>query len=133
MFIFFPRVVWCFNESIRPHIRRKLIIPAAFLLSGNDFTTVVFCVSFVLRLNDQPESKVVTAMNQWLAVLTDIFTYTVCRTCIFCNEQDDSFTEEGLDLHYWKSCPMLKRCVNCKQVSIISLNTQTLSSHLSLV
>uniref|UniRef100_H2Z821 Centrosomal protein of 104 kDa n=1 Tax=Ciona savignyi TaxID=51511 RepID=H2Z821_CIOSA len=36
--------------------------------------------------------------------------------CIFCGEKDDSFTEEGLDLHYWKNCPMLKRCEHCKQV-----------------
>ncbi|CAK8671857.1 centrosomal protein of 104 kDa-like isoform X2 [Clavelina lepadiformis] len=36
--------------------------------------------------------------------------------CIFCSEKDDSFTEEGLDLHYWKHCPMLKRCEHCKQV-----------------
>ncbi|XP_064610541.1 centrosomal protein of 104 kDa-like isoform X2 [Liolophura sinensis] len=38
------------------------------------------------------------------------------NTCIFCGERNDGFTEEGLDVHYWKSCPMLKRCANCKQV-----------------
>ncbi|CAH8485595.1 unnamed protein product [Heterobilharzia americana] len=38
------------------------------------------------------------------------------KTCIFCGEQNESFTEEGLDLHYWKICPMLHRCPNCKQV-----------------
>ena len=37
--------------------------------------------------------------------------------CIFCGERDESFTEEGLDLHYWKHCPMLKRCEHCKQVN----------------
>lgn len=37
--------------------------------------------------------------------------------CIFCGERDESFTEEGLDLHYWKHCPMLTRCDFCKQVS----------------
>ena len=36
--------------------------------------------------------------------------------CIFCGERDDDFSEEGLDLHYWKHCPMLKRCEHCKQV-----------------
>ena len=36
--------------------------------------------------------------------------------CIFCGERDDAFTDEGLDLHYWKHCPMLKRCEHCKQV-----------------
>ncbi|XP_018419582.1 PREDICTED: centrosomal protein of 104 kDa, partial [Nanorana parkeri] len=46
--------------------------------------------------------------------------------CIFCGERDDSFTEEGLDLHYWKHCPMLKRCEHCKQVVEIA----SLTSHL---
>ncbi|KAK6477548.1 centrosomal protein of 104 kDa isoform X1 [Huso huso] len=36
--------------------------------------------------------------------------------CIFCGEKDDSFNEEGLDLHYWKNCPMLRRCEHCRQV-----------------
>ena len=40
----------------------------------------------------------------------------LCRICIFCGERNEAFTEEGLDIHYWKSCPMLKRCANCKQV-----------------
>ncbi|VDP86896.1 unnamed protein product [Echinostoma caproni] len=38
------------------------------------------------------------------------------KTCIFCGERNELFTEEGLDLHYWKDCPMLHRCANCKQV-----------------
>ncbi|XP_070562065.1 centrosomal protein of 104 kDa-like isoform X2 [Ptychodera flava] len=42
------------------------------------------------------------------------------KMCIFCNEKNDDFTEEGLDLHYWKHCPMLKRCAYCKQVVEIS-------------
>jgi len=47
----------------------------------------------------------------------------VCSLCIFCGERDASFTEDGLDLHYWKHCPMLQRCLQCRQVhthSIIS-------------
>ncbi|XP_063661687.1 centrosomal protein of 104 kDa isoform X8 [Pan troglodytes] len=36
--------------------------------------------------------------------------------CIFCGERSESFTEEGLDLHYWKHCLMLTRCDHCKQV-----------------
>lgn len=36
--------------------------------------------------------------------------------CIFCGERSASFTEEGLDLHYWKSCLMLTRCSHCRQV-----------------
>ncbi|XP_077314401.1 centrosomal protein of 104 kDa isoform X1 [Lithobates pipiens] len=46
--------------------------------------------------------------------------------CIFCGERDESFTEEGLDLHYWKHCPMLRRCEHCKQVVEIA----SLTDHL---
>ncbi len=42
------------------------------------------------------------------------------RTCIFCEEQNDMFTPEGLDRHYDKDCPMLLRCSNCKQVCIFN-------------
>lgn len=42
------------------------------------------------------------------------------KTCIFCNEKSEDFTSEGLDLHYWKYCPMLIRCTHCKQVVEIS-------------
>ncbi|NWH76291.1 CE104 protein, partial [Piaya cayana] len=44
--------------------------------------------------------------------------------CIFCGERDESFTEEGLDLHYWKRCPMLTRCEHCKQVVEIASLTE---------
>ncbi|KPP69512.1 centrosomal protein of 104 kDa-like, partial [Scleropages formosus] len=44
-----------------------------------------------------------------------------CSLCIFCGERDDSFTDEGLDLHYWKHCPMLLRCDHCKQVGSYTL------------
>ncbi|NWU05950.1 CE104 protein, partial [Cephalopterus ornatus] len=46
--------------------------------------------------------------------------------CIFCGERDESFTEEGLDLHYWKHCPMLTRCEHCKQMVEISSLTEHL-------
>eukprot|EP01137_Pigoraptor_chileana_P018822 Opistho-2@78942 len=39
------------------------------------------------------------------------------KTCIFCAEHNESFTEDALDIHYWKSCPMLTQCMLCKQVS----------------
>ncbi|TGZ59084.1 hypothetical protein CRM22_009262 [Opisthorchis felineus] len=48
------------------------------------------------------------------------------KTCIFCGEQNDSFTEEGLDLHYWRDCPMLHRCPDCKQVVEIASTTDHL-------
>nr|XP_054298835.1 centrosomal protein of 104 kDa isoform X2 [Pongo pygmaeus] len=46
--------------------------------------------------------------------------------CIFCGERSESFTEEGLDLHYWKHCLMLTRCGHCKQVVEISSLTEHL-------
>ncbi|PNF19286.1 Centrosomal protein of 104 kDa [Cryptotermes secundus] len=48
------------------------------------------------------------------------------KMCIFCLSRFDSFTEEGLNIHYWRSCPMLMRCAHCKQVVEIA----TLSQHL---
>ncbi|KAF7648578.1 hypothetical protein LDENG_00154360 [Lucifuga dentata] len=46
--------------------------------------------------------------------------------CIFCGKTDESFTEDGLDLHYWKHCPMLRRCDECKQVVEIASLTEHL-------
>ncbi|XP_053705943.1 centrosomal protein of 104 kDa [Synchiropus splendidus] len=46
--------------------------------------------------------------------------------CIFCGKKDSSFTEDGLDLHYWKHCPMLRRCDECRQVVEIASLTEHL-------
>ncbi|XP_036203802.1 centrosomal protein of 104 kDa isoform X4 [Myotis myotis] len=46
--------------------------------------------------------------------------------CIFCGERSAAFTEEGLDLHYWKHCLMLTRCGYCRQVVEIA----SLTDHL---
>uniref|UniRef100_A0A8C5U9S9 Centrosomal protein of 104 kDa n=1 Tax=Malurus cyaneus samueli TaxID=2593467 RepID=A0A8C5U9S9_9PASS len=48
--------------------------------------------------------------------------------CIFCGERSASFTEDGLDLHYWKYCPMLTRCEHCKQMLEIAGLTDHLLS-----
>ncbi|XP_053379398.1 centrosomal protein of 104 kDa-like isoform X2 [Mercenaria mercenaria] len=56
----------------------------------------------------------------------DASVYNMDNICIFCGEKNPSFTEEGLDLHYWKNCPMLKRCANCKQVVEIASYTDHL-------
>mmetsp|Transcript_9912 Transcript_9912/g.8858 ORF Transcript_9912/g.8858 Transcript_9912/m.8858 type:complete len:843 (-) Transcript_9912:96-2624(-) len=36
--------------------------------------------------------------------------------CMFCGESDKSWNEDALDLHYWKSCPLLTPCPACAQV-----------------
>ncbi|XP_034949351.1 centrosomal protein of 104 kDa isoform X2 [Chelonus insularis] len=48
------------------------------------------------------------------------------KPCIFCLSKDQAYSEEGLNIHYWRSCPMLTRCESCKQVVEIS----HLNSHL---
>uniref|UniRef100_A0A8C3LE45 Centrosomal protein of 104 kDa n=1 Tax=Chrysolophus pictus TaxID=9089 RepID=A0A8C3LE45_CHRPC len=55
-----------------------------------------------------------------------ILSFTSGDLCIFCGERNESFTEEGLDLHYWKRCPMLTRCEHCKQVVEIASLTEHL-------
>jgi hypothetical protein len=45
---------------------------------------------------------------------------SLSSTCIFCGEKNEKFVKEGLELHYWKVCPMLKRCEKCKQVRIVN-------------
>lgn len=39
--------------------------------------------------------------------------YTVC---MFCGKSDPSWNEDGLDLHYWKECPLLSPCHACAQI-----------------
>ena len=48
--------------------------------------------------------------------------------CNFCGKMGDSFSNpDFLDLHYWKSCPMLVACLQCSQVvEILHLNSHML-------
>ena len=48
------------------------------------------------------------------------------HTCMFCNEHNDEFNAETLDVHFWKSCPMLRRCGICSQVIEIAGTTSHL-------
>lgn len=41
--------------------------------------------------------------------------------CTFCGMGDKSWTEDVLDLHYLKDCPLLAPCPACAQVSKDSL------------
>lgn len=36
--------------------------------------------------------------------------------CMFCGKKDKSWNEDGLDLHYWKECPLLAPCPACAQI-----------------
>ncbi|XP_041377426.1 centrosomal protein of 104 kDa-like [Gigantopelta aegis] len=56
----------------------------------------------------------------------DLSVSNMDKICIFCGERNNDFNDEGLDLHYWKSCPVLKRCANCKEVVEIA----SLTDHL---
>ncbi|KAJ3230028.1 hypothetical protein HDU81_004821 [Chytriomyces hyalinus] len=46
--------------------------------------------------------------------------------CIFCNEKNPEFTEENLDIHYWRDCPMLCVCPLCH----ILIEIPTLTNHM---
>uniref|UniRef100_A0A3Q0S5R0 Centrosomal protein of 104 kDa n=1 Tax=Amphilophus citrinellus TaxID=61819 RepID=A0A3Q0S5R0_AMPCI len=87
----------------------------------------------------QKEKEEINSLQEQLAVLKEITVGgAVIRLavtsrkncsflfCIFCGKKDESFTEEGLDLHYWKHCPMLRRCDECRQVVEIASLTEHL-------
>jgi len=50
------------------------------------------------------------------------------HTCQFCGLYNADFTEEKLDLHFWKECPMLMPCEQCGQiVEVVGLNEHILT------
>ncbi|KAI9007147.1 hypothetical protein BC832DRAFT_432104 [Gaertneriomyces semiglobifer] len=49
--------------------------------------------------------------------------WNIDRTCIFCEEMNEGFTEENLDTHYWRDCPMLMNCSLCKLIVEIPMLT----------
>lgn len=97
----------------------SLYINEAFFFS----CIVVCCCHFYIRNVKCKfyycKQLTVIADTKFSQVMVEVFQCScILSTCIFCGEKNDSFTEEGLDLHYWKNCPMLKRCANCKQVIV---------------
>jgi hypothetical protein len=44
----------------------------------------------------------------------------------FCSRYDPNFTEDMLDMHYWKECPMLTSCKFCGQV----VEVMTMNQHM---
>ena len=55
--------------------------------------------------------------------LADDSEYNPDNTCMFCGELNEKFIKQGFEMHYWKSCPMLKQCNDCKQVNLIYLKS----------
>ncbi|KAM6109035.1 centrosomal protein of 104 kDa [Pterocles gutturalis] len=73
------------------------------------------------RVNESPQPAAAESPDDHSSV-----TSYLDNLCIFCGERDESFTEESLDVHYWKHCPMLSRCEHCKQVVEIASLTEHL-------
>ncbi|GJJ68469.1 centrosomal protein CEP104 [Entomortierella parvispora] len=48
------------------------------------------------------------------------------RFCVFCDERNSAFTDEGLVTHYWSECAMLANCQFCK----IIIEVPTLTEHI---
>uniref|UniRef100_A0A665SVW7 Centrosomal protein of 104 kDa n=1 Tax=Echeneis naucrates TaxID=173247 RepID=A0A665SVW7_ECHNA len=80
----------------------------------------------------QKEKEEIHFLQEQLAALKEITVGGAANStlrfslCIFCGKKDESFTEDGLDLHYWKQCPMLRRCDECRQVVEIASLTEHL-------
>lgn len=51
----------------------------------------------------------------------------IYRRCFFCNLESDKLNEKELNVHYWKYCPMLMRCMHCDQVIEIAALHQHLT------
>ena len=82
-------------------------------------------VNININVNTSPQS----AVSQRDAVEDDgqaVDDYGPPFTCHFCGRHDESFTDEKLDLHYWRECPMLTSCSRCQQI----IEVATLNDHL---
>ncbi|UJR22352.1 hypothetical protein I4U23_025414 [Adineta vaga] len=55
------------------------------------------------------------------ASVADESEFTPENTCIFCGEKSEDFISNGLETHYWATCPMLRRCQECNQVVEIAI------------
>ncbi|XP_028437614.1 centrosomal protein of 104 kDa isoform X2 [Perca flavescens] len=96
------------NESTKGHIPKKEAPKVESQKAGKTTVTKV------------PQNKITDSID-----IQKSINY-LDNLCIFCGKKDESFTEDGLDLHYWKHCPMLKRCDECRQVVEIASLTEHL-------
>ncbi|UJR26748.1 hypothetical protein I4U23_008063 [Adineta vaga] len=60
------------------------------------------------------------------ASVADESEFTPENTCIFCGEKNEDFVRDGLEQHYWTSCPMLRRCQECNQVVEVAIYVEHL-------
>ena len=51
---------------------------------------------------------------------------------MFCGEINEKFVKQGFEMHYWKNCPMLKQCNDCKQVIEVAVQSEHLLSECHL-
>lgn len=65
------------------------------------------------NINQSESKKMITSPNSSPSKQFDEENEEFEKKCIFCGLQDESFTLESLDTHYWKDCPVLVQCVDC--------------------
>uniref|UniRef100_A0A671LA52 Centrosomal protein of 104 kDa n=1 Tax=Sinocyclocheilus anshuiensis TaxID=1608454 RepID=A0A671LA52_9TELE len=128
------------DTSTRKNILYKNLFDSLAKIDGNTIDTQVKPPKKEAeKENGEKEKEEIRSLQEQLAVLKEIsvemkdqIRVDACAVlsslCIFCGERDESFTEDGLDLHYWKHCPMLQRCLQCRQVvEIVSLTEHLLT------
>uniref|UniRef100_A0A671L7Q1 Centrosomal protein of 104 kDa n=1 Tax=Sinocyclocheilus anshuiensis TaxID=1608454 RepID=A0A671L7Q1_9TELE len=125
------------DTSTRKNILYKNLFDSLAKIDGNTIDTQP--KKEAEKENGEKEKEEIRSLQEQLAVLKEIsvemkdqIRVDACAVlsslCIFCGERDESFTEDGLDLHYWKHCPMLQRCLQCRQVvEIVSLTEHLLT------
>ena len=83
-------------------------------------------VNININVNTSPTNAGNVAANETEENVQGEDDYGPPFTCHFCDRYDESFTDEKLDLHYWRECPMLTSCSRCQQI----IEVATLNDHL---
>uniref|UniRef100_A0A8C2JXS2 Centrosomal protein of 104 kDa n=1 Tax=Cyprinus carpio TaxID=7962 RepID=A0A8C2JXS2_CYPCA len=123
------------DTSTRKNILYKNLFDSLAKIDGNTVDTQP--KKGTEKEDGEKEKEEIRSLQEQLAVLKEISVEmkdqirvdagaVLSSLCIFCGERDESFTEDGLDLHYWKHCPMLQRCLQCRQVVEIASLTEHL-------
>lgn len=64
-------------------------------------------------VSDSPETSPIRNSGD---ISTGTTRWSMDKRCVFCGKTDPAFTEDLLDKHFWKDCPMLSICSECGQV-----------------